>query len=256
MIASIALSAALWPATVIETCSPPENVILVGIAQNADREFLYCEHFIRIDENHFQANYLRDNTIFAKKDLDYSLSKVSPNVMQTDDRSGEIREATTSGKDIMLRYKKNRTSAEEKTYVARTSLDALDAGFNNYILANWEKLSEGNDLPIHFGSIAHQKNLALRVSKRPPEKCKNNNNQQYVNDLSCFSVEIDNRLLRLLIGGIKLTYDKQRRLHEFDGTVNIDDDKQKSQNALIRYYYRNDYTVVSKAETPKSETPN
>jgi hypothetical protein len=256
MITSIALTAALWPATVTNICDPPENVILVGMAQNADREFLYCEHFIRVDENRLEVNYIRNKIVFAKKNLDFSNSKTSPNVTQIDDRSGEIREAIASGNDIMLRYKKNRSSDEEKTYVASTSLDALDAGFNNYIHANWEVLSNGKDLSIHFGSIAHQKNLALRVSKKPALKCKNNNNQKFINDLSCFSVEIDNQLLRLLIGGIKLTYDKQRRLHEFDGTVNIEDDKQKSQNALIRYYYRNDYTLASKTETSKTEAPN
>jgi hypothetical protein len=249
MIASIVLSAALWPATVTDACDPAENVILVGIAQNARQQFLYCEHFIRIDENQFQVNYLRGKTVFAKKNLDYSKNKTSPNVMQIDERSGEIREAIMDDKNVMLHYKK-------RTYVSRTSLDALDAGFNNYILANWEKLSEGKDLPIHFGSIAHQKNLALRVSKKPSEKCKNKQNQGYVNDLSCFSVEIDNRLLRLLIGGIQLTYDKQRRLHEFDGTVNIEDDKQKSQNALIRYYYRHDYTVAQKTDTPSNQVQN
>jgi hypothetical protein len=247
MITSIALAAALWPTTVTRICDPPENVIIVGIAQNPNGKFLYCEYFTRTDDTHLQVDYIRDEVIFAKKSLDFSVSQTSPDVTQLDERSGELREAITSGNDVMLRYKKNRASTEEKTYLPRTSLDALDAGFNRYILTNWERLSEGKNLSIDFGSIAHQKTLALKISAQPATKCKNNFNQQYINDLFCFSVEIDNRLLSFLMGGIKLTYDKQRRLHEFDGTVNIEDDKQKSQNALIHYYYSDDYVSTKKS---------
>jgi hypothetical protein len=245
MIASIALSAVLWPAAISKACDPPANVIIVGVAVDKHQEFLYCEHFVKTDDTHVQVSYVRDGVVFVKKDLDFSVSHTSPSVKQIDQRSGELREASTDEKNVTLIYKKNRTSAIEKTSLTRDSIDALDAGFNSLILINWDKLIAGYILPIHFGSIAHQKNLALRIKQAPSEQCNNGSNSHDKQELSCFSVEIDNFLLRLLIGGISLTYDKQRRLHEFNGTVNIEDDKQKAMSAHIRYYYRNDYPANS-----------
>jgi hypothetical protein len=241
MIASLTLAAVLWPAQVAQHCPPPSDALIVGIAYNNHKEFLYCEWFSKISEGKFRASYVRESTTFAVKDLDFSVSLFIPNVTQLDSRTGELREANIVNKQIILKYREDKYQKTEATNLAVNKVDVLDAGFNDFVQSHWHELAAGNALPVNFGSIAHQKTLPLLISAKPLEKCVN-----VINNLSnqapfCFMVEINNVILRMLFGNIKLSYDHQHRLQEFNGTVNIQDNKQKSQQAIIHYYYKNDY---------------
>ena len=51
------------------------------------------------------------------------------------------------------------------------------------------------------------------------------------------SVAADGKLLRLFVGDIRLVYNAQKQLILFAGVVNIQDEKAKSQQAVITYYY-------------------
>ena len=115
----------------------------------------------------------------------------------------------------------------------------MDAGFDNFVRLHWEELSAGKTLSVNFASIAHQKVLPLRVSLQPEDKCAEKSPSPA--QASCFVVEVDNMFLRLLLGNIKLTYDSQHRLQRFDGTVNINNDDEDSQSAVIDYFYASDY---------------
>jgi hypothetical protein len=77
----------------------------------------------------------------------------------------------------------------------------------------------------------------LRISSQPLEKCGRDVNKTPSTHY-CFYVEIDNAFLRMLLGNIKLVYDHQRRLEEFNGVVNILSEKESNQTATIHYYYR------------------
>lgn len=241
MITSIALAATLWPAAVTQRCAPPNDILIVGIATNHQNDFLYCEWFSKTDENKFRVSYLRDSVTIAVKDLDFSNSLVIPNVRQLDARTGELREANMENNKLAMKYREATDKKMEQATISLDKIDVLDAGFNEFVRSHWEQLIAGEAIPVNFGSIAHQKTLPLVVSAKPLSKCKNTINNEKKSGQFCFTVEIDNMLLRLLIGNIKLSYDEQHRLEEFDGTVNIQDDKQKSQNAIIRYYYNVDH---------------
>ncbi len=244
MVTSMALAIALWPTQVTQYCPPSNDTLIVGVAFNNQNEFLYCELFSQISEKKFHSDYIRESNTFATKDLDFSNSLFLPDVTQLDFRSGELREATINKHQVNLKYREEKNRKDEQVNLARNEMDALDAGFNDFIRAHWDELITGNTLTINFGSIAHQKTLPLRISQRSSEKCGNILNKECSPAPFCFMIEIDNMFLRLLVGNIKLTYDKQHRLQEFNGTVNIQNNKQKSQNAIIHYYYNNDYLPV------------
>lgn len=245
MITSLALAVALWPAQVAQHCPPPSDTLIVGIAYNNHKEFLYCEWFSKVGEEKIRASYVREANTFAVKDLDFSTSSLVPNVTQLDSRSGELREASTYTKQVVLKYRENKNQEAETANLPIDKVDVLDAGFNDFVQLHWDKLIAGNALPVNFGSIAHQKTLPLVISAKATVKCENVINKGSDPAPFCFMVEIDNVILRMLIGNIKLSYDKQHRLQEFNGTVNIQDEKQKSQSAIIRYYYSNDYITPS-----------
>jgi hypothetical protein len=252
MINSLALVAALWPDPIMQYCPPPKDVLIVGIARNSRKDFLYCEWFTKVSDQKFTANYVQDSAVFAVKNLDFSTHPFIPTVTQTDYRTGELRASSILNREIKLEYRENENQKHETKSLPVNEVDVLDAGFNDFVRAHWDRLIAGEALPVNFGSIAHLKTLPLLISAKPTLKCKNNINKETQQAPYCFTVEINNRLLRLLIGNIKISYDKQRRLEEFDGMVNIQDDSQKTQSAIIHYYYSNDYTSIAANSEPKA----
>ncbi len=248
MIASLTLAVVLWPAQVTQYCPPPSDTLIVGIAYNHQKEFLYCEWFSKIGDIKVRANYVRDSNTFAVKDLDFSASLFIPNVTQLDSRTGELREASNDNNQVALQYRENKDKKTETIRLPVNKVDVLDAGFNDFVQSRWDKLVAGNAFPVNFASIAHQKTLPLLISAKPTAKCENVINKGANQAPFCFMVEIDNVILRMLIGNIKLSYDQQHRLEEFNGTVNIQDNKRKSQSAIIHYYYVEDYVEASKVK--------
>lgn len=243
MIASLALTAALWPAVVTQTCSPGDNVVMVGVARDKAGQFLYCEMISRPAEQQLHLEYSRNNQVFATKHLSYGQSLKMPEVLQQDSRTGEVREAKLVGNQIILRYQPNRHKKISEAYIAADKADVVDAGFDNYVRLHWDELVSGSIVPINFASMAHLKVLPLRIRNQPLQTC-----DAQVREGFCFQVEIDNALLRLVLGNIKLLYDQQHRLQKFDGMVNVTNDDGDNQKAIIHYYYQNDYLNTATSE--------
>lgn len=242
MIASLALTAALWPAAVVQDCVPSDNVVIVGVARDNAGKFLYCEMVSRPGEHQLRVEYTRRNQLFATKQLAYGQSLKMPEVLQQDSRSGEVREAKLIDNHIILRYQPNRRKNAGEAQIAVNKADVVDAGFDNYVRLHWEELISGEIVPVNFASMAHLKVLPLRIRHQPLTTC-----DAQAGEGNCFQVEIDNALLRLVLGNIKLLYDNQHRLQKFDGMVNINDDDGDNQKAIIHYYYQSDFS--SKAST-------
>jgi hypothetical protein len=239
MLISTLIAAATWPIMVTENCDPKVDTTIVGIAKNESGKVLYCEIASKIDSSSLKINYVNAGQVFAEKSLFFSASPFLPSVLQKDSRSGELRQADVLNQNIELSYQPNSRKKMGKAVIPLQNANIVDAGFDNFIRANWENLQAGKTLGVNFASIAHLKTLPLRVSAQPIEKCLIR--QHEVSPLTCFFVEIDNSLLRMILGNIKITYDQHRRLYEFNGVVNIEDEKQKNQKAIIRYFYKEDY---------------
>jgi hypothetical protein len=232
-----------WPKHITETCPVETSTYVVGIAQNTKNQFIYCERFNKVNDKNTDVEYFYQKTVFATKKLIDNGNPFAPTVKQVDLRSGELRESSSENSFINLRYQKNAKDKIENVALRQEDVDAVDAGFNNYITTHWNHLTTGNTLSLHFGSMVHLQSLPLRISEKDTSKCASNHEDIDSRTTHCFVVEIDSALLRLLVGNIKLSYDSQRRLIKFDGIVNIESDKQKNQSAIIDYYYASDYIV-------------
>ena len=236
---TLALAAALWPATATQYCPPQENTIIIGVAVNPKNKFLYCEYFSNPDKHKIHVDYIRNGDTFATKELDYSINPTIPIVKQIDNRTGERRESVFDDKNIELIYQENNDKKIQTISLAVKDIDVVDAGFDQFVKSNWNELTSGKTLSIAFASMVHQKSLPLRVSSIPPEQCKAKKDTMPASH--CFSVDIDNTFLRILLSNIKISYDQQHRLLQFDGVVNLQDDAGKSQSAVINYFYKDDY---------------
>lgn len=239
MLSSILLTAAIWSHPVTEYCLPNDKTQMVGIAKDPNGNFLYCELVEQTSPQELKIQYVKDKKIFASKDIKYIVDKTLPSVLQKDVRFGEIRQAEATKEKTTLHYQANSTKKNLSASIASEDVDVIDAGFDNFIRLHWKELQSGKTLSINFASMAHLKALPLRVSSQPLEKCGANIKKAQTMK-HCFYVEIDNAFLRMLIGNIKLVYDEQQRLEEFNGVVNILSEKGTNQTAKIHYYYRQD----------------
>ena len=244
MFISALFSAAIWPAIVNDQCAPQVEASIVGIAKDEHDKILYCEIVTKGSTNSLKVSYFSEGKIFAEKNLDFSKSLSLPSVSQSDFRVGEIRRAQVSEQNVELAYQANSQKKINQALIPTQKVDVIDAGFDNFIRDHWEELQTGKTISVNFASMAHLKALPLRVSLKPPEKCIGKNNSD--SSSFCFYVEIDNAILRMLLGNIKLTYDLQHRLHEFNGVGNILSDSQENQTVAIRYFYASDYQAAEK----------
>jgi len=239
MLTSLLLAAAMWPTAVTQNCKPSVDAIIVGVAKNEAGKVLYCEVVNQVDEHSLKINYFAKDELFAEKSLHFSTNPFLPKVIQKDFRVGELRQADVSEKNVELHYQANIHKKNDSAVIPLQKVDILDAGFDNFIRAHWEDLQTGKTLSVNFASITHLKTLPLRISTQPLDKCLGKQKENSVT--ACYFVEIDNTLLRMLLGNIKLTYDHNRRLYEFNGIVNVQDNDQDNQKAIIHYFYGSDY---------------
>lgn len=240
MLASMLLTAAMWPSSVTDYCVPTEKTLMVGVATTSNGSFLYCELVTQPSPQELNVDYVKSKKVFTSKTLNYISNPKTPSVLQKDFRFGEIRQADVTEQKITLHYQANNNKKNISASIARKDVDVVDAGFDNFIRIHWEELQSGKTLSINFASMAHLKALPLRISRQPLGKCgRDVSNTKSINH--CFYVEIDNSFLRMLLGNIKLVYDHQRRLEEFNGVVNILSEKESNQTAKIHYYYQQDY---------------
>ena len=248
MIASLALATLLWPTSVTDHCKniDADSIKIIGIAKDYDDKFLYCEVIRQTNESQIDIDYTRDGKLFATKTVSFSVSPFAPEIAQFDMRSGEKREVVSAQDNIVLKYQAQKNKKLQKTTIRKEDVQVIDAGFDNFMRAHWDELNSEKILSIDFGSVAHQKVLPLRVSKKPVEKCafKSDGSETF----TCFWVEIDNALLRLVLGNIKIAYDQQHRLRQYEGVVNLQSEDQDNQKARINYFYGKDYEKLVEAE--------
>ncbi len=238
MLASLIMVAAFWPPYIMQLCSPDEKTNILGIAQSPSGEFLYCENIDISSEQNLNISYMKDGKRFAVKKITGTSNHTMPSIEQVDLRSGETRVAALDHQMLSMQYQASRKEKMQSTQIALSDVDVVDAGFDYFIRDHWNALQAGQVLSVNFASIAHQKVLPLRVRELEAQKCAEKN--ESTQPPYCYFVEIDNALLRLVLGNIKLGYDEQRRLINFNGVVNIEDEKGSTQTAHIRYYYKAD----------------
>ena len=239
MLASMLLTAAMWPDFVTEHCTPFDHTLMVGVATSSNGSFLYCELVDQPSPHELNVAYVKNKKVFASKTLNYTTDPKTPSVFQKDFRFGEIRQADATEQKITLHYQANSNKKNTSASIPRMDIDVVDAGFDNFVRIHWDELQSGKTLAINFASMTHLNALPLRISSQPLEKCSKEATRE--KSAYCFYVEIDNSFLRMLLGNIKLTYDQQQRLEEFNGVVNILSEKESNQTATIHYYYRQDY---------------
>lgn len=232
-------------------------------------------HYESPNAGYRKVNYVdADNTIIASKAVDYRASKVAPEYVQIDWRSGKIKTRYTddgytfTGITKMADVDQSRAvntsslwyceddwilhSAKSLQSVSTSdgglsSPTVVDAGFDHFIREQWPSLLNDESISFGFALPARKKPVRMSVVKKPLMHCaeklqaatSSNNTLQLVdNNAVCFEMRASNWLLNQLVKPIYLVYGLQDKLlYYFHGLADISSDAEKSQRLLISYRY-------------------
>ena len=210
---------------------------VTGLAVEPDsQQLVYCEYFLPTEGNRTRVLYYTPSgRRFAEKDLLGAASEdgaatSQPEVVQQDYRNGERREVRKGGDSWLLRYRKSASAGWKETRIPINAIDVIDAGFDDYVRNHWDELAAGRTARFDFASPAHGRGIELRARRAD---CRSDDRQSL-----CLRVDLAQPLLRFFAGDLYLVYDRAtRRLQQFEGIVNILDDRSDAQRLQIHYHY-------------------
>jgi len=183
----------------------------VGTAYDRDSgSFLYSEHHFCLEEDMQCTVQYRNRfgIVFAKKELDYSKSSVSPSLVMTDYHSG-----------LKLRV----PASQQENLV-------VDAGFDNFVRRIWDNLDAGENTKFPFLGVGFAKPLKMNAMRSNSVTC--------TTAELCLEISLDSWLLGMIVDPIELSYSRaERRLQRFSGTSNIKGENGEPLNVDIHYQY-------------------
>lgn len=199
-------------------------------------ELIYKEHHkVSLNQNqeYLKAQVIykdKQGEVFAQKQLDFSDALLVPKVSFTDTRSQVTLNIQRQQDVVMIQYQDQRDSL--KADVRYQQKMVVDAGFDQLLLENWDKVLSGETLKFDF--LAPTRGQLIGFSLIPTIQ---------TDSIIQFDLEPSNFLISLLVDPIKLTYDKRnRRILRYEGLTNIEDISQDGEYfvAKIEYEYAGD----------------
>lgn len=224
--------------------STPENAPqIVGEAFDLQsHELLYRELHCRQPRDQTQRVIYRNamHDIIASKLLDYSTGRTTPSFVQRNLHTREsIAVELRSGKITTSITSDDSTGTENtvNTPVPTDSPLVIDAGFDHFVLDNWDALLAGDTKRFYFPLPGLESLVLLRVASSDCD---------YVSSSDqCFRLELDNWLLRIAVAPIELGYDAQRkRLQRYRGLSNIGNGE--GQGLVVDIQYRYEHLPASR----------
>ncbi|MBM9576709.1 hypothetical protein JWG45_06020 [Leptospira sp. 201903070] len=201
-------------------------------------KILYYDHHEEIWENgnHSYSRIQYKNPqgkVFAKKKIQFSKNPSIPDFQLDDLRDGYLEGGTflKSGSAKLFARRNSEKPLEEKT-ISFSEPASMDGGFDYFVKNNWESLIDGKTIRFRFLVPVERDTFAFSVFKTKTG--------EYKGKPALFlRMKIDNALFSVFVKPIDMVYDiESRRIMEYKGTSNINDEKGKSLNVKIVYDFR------------------
>nr|WP_232371483.1 hypothetical protein [Leptospira ainazelensis] len=202
------------------------------------RKILYYDHHEEVWENGNHSYSLiqykdPQGKVFAKKKIQFSKNPAIPDFQLEDLRDGYLEGGTLlkSGTAKLFARRNSEKSLEEKT-ISFSEPASMDGGFDYFVKNNWDSLIDGKTIRFRFLVPIEKDTFAFSVSKTKTG--------EYKGKPALFlRMKIDNALLSVFVKPIEMVYDiESKRIMEYKGTSNINDEKGKSHNVKIVYDFR------------------
>ncbi|WP_157960430.1 hypothetical protein [Marinimicrobium alkaliphilum] len=204
--------------------------------EDLDR-LLYRERYTGInEEGERRVNYYDpDGERIAEKTLYYEEDPAKPGFRIVDKRDGsELGALWEEGGERLVLLRSGRNNLREKPVRPDSPL-VIDAGFDDYVQANWSVLEEGQTLRFYFAFPNRLSTVMLRAEQILPE-----DSPLYQPDepWRYFEIQVANRLMAMFADNIYLAYDQEtRRLMVYQGRSNIASDDGGTWDVRIFYTY-------------------
>ena len=172
-----------------------------------------------------------EGEIFATKTIRFDSGATTPEFTFVDYRE-EFREGAVTGAGTVELFS-GAVDELERRRAELPEAPVIDAGFDNLIRREFDRLVSGERLTFDFAVPAEQRFFRFQVEKTGETAFDGR-----------LAVELRmrpaNPLLRLLVDPIRLVYDNRRRLREFAGISDIRDDEGNRYLARIVFEYPSD----------------
>ncbi|TGK39550.1 hypothetical protein [Leptospira andrefontaineae] len=174
-----------------------------------------------------------EGKVFAKKKINFLKNRILPEFQLEDYRDGYLEGGVLQGATSVKLFarKKLEDIIQEKT-VETGNLSALDGGFDYFVIDHWEELLSGKKINFHFLVPSERDKFLFSV-----EKTKEGD---YKGKPALFlKLKIASAILSMFVKPIDLVYDiESKRIMEYRGTSNINDENGKSYKVKIVYGLR------------------
>lgn len=175
-----------------------------------------------------------DGKLIAHKSLSYETGLMTPSFVQRNFYSQESIEVELKQDELTMTIRDVNSGEPAKVISTQPSPSlpvVIDAGFDEFVTANWDSLVAGDNKSFQFPFAARESLVKLRIK---PVSCTYESGTD-----QCFSLEMNNWFLRMLVNPIELGYDaKLKRLARYRGLSNIGDGKGNGLVVDIRYHYQ------------------
>ena len=168
---------------------------------------------------------------FARKVLTFGELRSAPDFRLDDSRDGYLEggECKASGIRLFCRAKSGKP-LEEKLHRKATDLVA-DAGVEEYVRSNWDRLVAGEKLSFKFAVPFEKDFFGFTVKKVDSGK-------KDGKDVVRFRMSLSNPLLRAIADPIDMTWDAAaKRVLVYEGMTAINDERGRSTVARVVYTY-------------------
>ena len=130
-----------------------------------------------------------------------------------------------------LRFEDYRRDREIRIHFAEDDGNlVVDAGFDNFVRAQWETLANGQPVRFRFRGVGFDAPIDMKIDLNDEDDCETGN--------LCLAINIDSWLLSNFVDPIQLSYSRgDRRLLRYSGISNLRDAGGDSMNVDIYYVY-------------------
>ncbi|MFT2111188.1 hypothetical protein [Marinomonas sp. 2405UD68-3] len=197
-------------------------------------ELLYTETHRKPSEYTHLVTY-REATgnIFAEKTIHYVHSLLAPDFDQMNQRNGEVIKVKAVDKDnLSVTYKASYGQKEKTKPIEVTNRLIVDAGFDHYVRAHWDKLIKGETMKVAFLAPTRQITVPFRIVKTD---CKDSDSSV---SAICLLLSPNSWFFRLVVDPIYLVYDNEsKNLQRYLGRGNISEKNGDYLTVDIHYRY-------------------
>jgi len=214
------------------SANPHDDDGLYAIGKAVDQvtgELLYIEQYSRDSSNTETVTYLNeDQSLLAIKTLNWAYTDWSPAVsLRYAESGGWYQVSVTSRVTGLFQKAASRRVKNFQTEVLHPMV--VDAGFNPFVTDHWDQLASGETIDFFFYAPTKGRFFALKLM----QKRQQSEGAEWVH----FIIEPENWLLKGIVKPIKLQYNQQRQLIQFNGRSNITDHQGSYLDVIINYRY-------------------